>query len=87
MAANPTTNNTTAHRPARKITTYDLVIGLLAIFSLIILIPLYFGNLSQGDKTVLIIVEEREFCLRQVDQAARRASLSRCKPGFLSWWL
>src|SRR5947209_14720049 len=58
MAANPTTNNTTAHRPARKITAYDLVIGLLAIFSLIILIPIYFGNLSQTDKDVLIIVED-----------------------------
>ena len=58
MAANPTTHNTTALRPARKITTYDLVIGLLAIFSLIILIPLYFGNVSQADKTVLIIVED-----------------------------
>jgi voltage-gated potassium channel len=58
MAANPTTNNKTANRPARKITTYDLVIGLLAIFSLIILIPLYFGNLSQTDKEVLTILED-----------------------------
>ena len=58
MAANPTTNNKTANRPARKITTYDLVIGLLAIFSLIILIPLYFGNLSQTDKDVLTILED-----------------------------
>src|SRR5436305_1363105 len=58
MAAKLATKDTTAHPPARKITTYDLVIGLLAIFSLIILIPLYFGNLSQGDKTVLIIVED-----------------------------
>ncbi len=58
MAANPTTNNKTANRPARKITTYDLVIGLLAIFSLIILIPLYFGNLSQSDKNVLLILED-----------------------------
>ena len=58
MAANPTTNNKTANRPARKITTYDLVIGLLAIFSLIILIPLYFGNLSQSDKDVLLILED-----------------------------
>ena len=58
MAANPTTHNTTAHRSARKITTYDLAIGLLAIFSLIILIPLYFGNLSQGNQTVLIILED-----------------------------
>ena len=58
MAANPTTNNKTANRPVRKITTYDLVIGLLAIFSLIILIPLYFGNLSQTDKDVLTILED-----------------------------
>src|SRR6266487_6350944 len=58
MAANPTTNNKTANPPARKITTYDLVIGLLAIFSLIILIPLYFGNLPQADQTVLIILED-----------------------------
>ncbi len=58
MAANPTTNNKTANRPARKITTYDLVIGLLAIFSLIILIPIYFGNLSQTDKNVLLILED-----------------------------
>jgi voltage-gated potassium channel len=58
MAANPNTNNKTANRPARKITTYDLVIGLLAIFSLIILIPLYFGNLSQSDKNVLLILED-----------------------------
>src|SRR6266436_6128231 len=58
MAANPTTNNKTATQPARKITTYDLVIGLLAIFSLIILIPLYFGNLSQTDKEVLTILED-----------------------------
>ena len=58
MAANPTTNNKTATQPARKITTYDLVIGLLAIFSLIILIPLYFGNLSQADKNVLLILED-----------------------------
>ncbi len=58
MAVNPTTNNKTAAQPARKITTYDLVIGLLAIFSLIILIPLYFGNLSQSDKNVLLILED-----------------------------
>src|SRR6266700_8277784 len=53
MAANPTTNNTTANPPARKITTYDLVIGLLAVFSLIILIPLTFGNLQQSTYDVL----------------------------------
>src|SRR6266700_7851468 len=58
MAANPTTNNKTANRPARKITAYDLVIGLLAIFSIIILIPIYFGNLSQTYITYLIILED-----------------------------
>jgi voltage-gated potassium channel len=57
MAANPPAHNTTKANPARKITTYDLVIGLLAIFSFIILIPLYFGNLSPSDKDVLIILE------------------------------
>jgi voltage-gated potassium channel len=58
MAANPTTENKEANRPARKITTYDLVIGLLAIFSLILLIPLYFGNLSQPDAAVLNTLED-----------------------------
>lgn len=58
MAANPTTNTKTANRRARKITAYDLVIGLLAIFSLIILIPLYFGNLSPSDQFVLIVLED-----------------------------
>jgi len=53
MAANPTTENKTKENPARKITTYDLVIGLLAIFSLIILIPLTFGNLQQSTYDVL----------------------------------
>ena len=58
MAANSTTENTTTASAAKKLTTYDLVIGILAIFSLIILIPLYFGNLSQSDKDVLIILED-----------------------------
>ncbi len=58
MAANPTTEKRPKEQRARKITTYDLVIGLLAIFSLIILIPLYFGNLSPSDQTVLIILED-----------------------------
>lgn len=53
MAANPTTNNETTDRPARKLTTYDLVIGILAIFSLIILIPLIFGHLSPSTADVL----------------------------------
>jgi voltage-gated potassium channel len=58
MAANPTTQHRVKEQRARKITTYDLVIGLLAIFSLIILIPLYFGNLSPSDQKVLTILED-----------------------------
>jgi voltage-gated potassium channel len=58
MAANPTTENRTTDQHSRKITTYDLIIGILAIFSLILLIPLYFGNLSSQDKTVLTILED-----------------------------
>ena len=50
MAANSTTKNQTTENPARKLTTYDLVIGILAIFSLIILIPLIFGNVDTLDK-------------------------------------
>ncbi len=33
---------------------------------------------------VMYSLFEREFCLSQADQAARRACSSRCKPGFLS---
>jgi voltage-gated potassium channel len=58
MATNPTTEKRPKAERARKITTYDLVIGLLAIFSLVILIPLHFGNLSSQDQTVLIILED-----------------------------
>ena len=57
MAANPTPENTAKEQRARKITTYDLVIGILAIFSLIILIPIYFGNLSSEDKLILTYLE------------------------------
>ena len=57
MATNSTTNNTTTENPARNITAYDLVIGILALFSLVLLIPIYFGNLSSTDKTVFIYVE------------------------------
>ncbi len=56
MAANSTTENTT-NNPSRRLTTYDLVIGILAIFSLIILIPLIFGNLSPSDAAVLNTLE------------------------------
>jgi len=38
MAANPNIENKTKEQPTRKITAYDLVIGILAIFSLVILI-------------------------------------------------
>ena len=57
MAANPTTENRATDQPARKLTTYDLVIGILAIFSLIILIPLIFGNLPSADAAVLNTLE------------------------------
>jgi len=53
MAANPTTNNTTTENPARELTTYDLVIGILALFSLLLLIPLIFGNVDTATKEVL----------------------------------
>src|SRR5438876_5655333 len=58
MAANPTTENRTKEERGRKVTTYDLVIGILAIFSLIILIPIYFGHLSSQDRTVLLYLED-----------------------------
>jgi voltage-gated potassium channel len=58
MAANPTTENRATAQHARNITTYDLIIGILAVFSLILLIPIYFGNLSSQDKTVLIYLED-----------------------------
>ena len=31
----------------------------------------------------IVVVCQREFCLSQTDQAARRACSSRCRPGFL----
>jgi voltage-gated potassium channel len=58
MAANPTTENRSKEQRARKVTTYDLVIGILAIFSLIILIPIYFGHLSSQDVAVLTYLED-----------------------------
>src|SRR5215472_1919026 len=57
MAASPTTENRARGERARKVTTYDLVIGILAVFSLIILIPIYFGNLSPQDVAVLNYLE------------------------------
>jgi voltage-gated potassium channel len=58
MAANPTTENRAKEERARKVTAYDLVIGILAIFSLILLIPIYLGNLSSQDQAVLLYLED-----------------------------
>jgi hypothetical protein len=40
MAAKPTTGQKATDQHARNITTYDLAIGILAIFSLILLFPI-----------------------------------------------
>ena len=58
MATNSTTNNTMTKNPARKLITYDVAIGILAIFSLLLLIPIFFGNLSSQDRMVFIYVED-----------------------------
>jgi hypothetical protein len=58
MATNSTTNNTMTKNPARKLITYDVAIGLLAIFSLLLLIPIFFGNVSSQDRMVLIYSED-----------------------------
>jgi voltage-gated potassium channel len=58
MAANPDTEKSEKKERTRKVTAYDLVIGILAIFSLIILIPIYFGNLAPEDKAVLSYLED-----------------------------
>jgi voltage-gated potassium channel len=57
MATNPTTGQRAKDQHARNITAYDLVIGILALFSVVLLIPIYFGNLSSADKAVFIYVE------------------------------
>jgi voltage-gated potassium channel len=57
MAVNPTTENEAREERSRKVTAYDLVIGILAIFSLILLIPIYFGNLSSEDVLILTYLE------------------------------
>ena len=53
MAANSSTEHTTTASAAQKLTTYDLVIGILAIFSLIILVLLIFVPLSPSTADVL----------------------------------
>jgi voltage-gated potassium channel Kch len=56
MAADSSTGHTTASA-ARKLTTYDLAIGLLTIFSLIILIILIFVPLSSSTEDTLNTLE------------------------------
>src|SRR5512142_3070132 len=56
MATNSTPNNTMTENPTRKLITYDVAIGILALFSFLLLIPIYFGNLSSQDRMVLIYV-------------------------------
>ncbi len=41
-------------------------------------------GVAQIALAVYVLINKREFCLSQADQAARRACSSRCKPGFLS---
>ena len=58
MAANPTTENEAKGEHTRKVSVYDLVIGILAIFSLILLIPIYIGHLSSQDVAILTYLED-----------------------------
>jgi voltage-gated potassium channel len=57
MAANSSTGHTTTASAAKKLTTYDLAIGILAIFSLIILVLLIFVPLSSSTADVLSSTE------------------------------
>lgn len=52
------TENTTTVSAAQKLSTYDLVIGILAIFSLIILVLLVFVPLSSSTEEVLNSLED-----------------------------
>src|SRR5262252_2926007 len=81
MAANPTTEKRANERRASKVTIYDLVIGILAIFSLIILIPIYFGNLSTQDKAVLNYFENA-LCLIFLFDFFRSLRLASDKGGY-----
>jgi voltage-gated potassium channel len=76
MAANPITENEANVERTRKVTAYDLVIGILAIFSLIILIPIYFGNLPSQDLAVLNYLEYTLCVIFLLDffRSLRRAS-------------
>jgi hypothetical protein len=57
MAVNSSTENITTASAAKKLTTYDLVIGLLAVFSLIILVILIFVPLSMSTEDSLNALE------------------------------
>jgi voltage-gated potassium channel len=57
MAANSTAEKTASTSAARRLTPYDLVIGILAIFSLFILIPLYFGKSPPSDAAIFTTLE------------------------------
>jgi voltage-gated potassium channel len=57
MAANSSTGHTTTASAAKKLTTYDLAIGILAIFSLIILVLLIFVPLSSSTEDTLNTLE------------------------------
>jgi voltage-gated potassium channel len=57
MAAKSTTGQTPTVSAANKLTTYDLAIGLLAIFSLVILVLLIFVPLQPSTEDVLNTLE------------------------------
>lgn len=57
MAANSSTENKTTAPALKKLTVYDLTIMILAIFSLILLIPIVFVPLAPSTKSVLNSLE------------------------------
>jgi hypothetical protein len=52
MAANPIRGQRAREERCQKHHPYDLVSGILALFSLMLLLPFYFRNASSKDKTV-----------------------------------
>ncbi len=57
MSANPSTEQKKTAQKTKKLTAYDLVIGILALFSLVILILPFIVNLSPSTVDLLNIVE------------------------------
>lgn len=57
MAANSTQNEATTSSVEEKLSTYDFVIGILALFSLVILVLLIFVPLSATTEAFLNVVE------------------------------